>query len=246
MRYGRIVLVVGLLLLVGTEARAQAVSGQVLDAATRAAIGDAIVTLVDGNGRQADETVTNAEGRFSVESVSGPYQLAIQHVGYQQLHSQPFVLSDAQTVTVEVLMDPTPHTLGNVTVTDSHVPRAMERSGHYVRRRGGAGRHISREDIERRAPRFLTDMLEGIPGLAVVDGDIRSTSLAGHQRCVPTIILDNVPVRKNGQAMGVRLDDVIRPERVEAMEVYPRGNGLPAQFAGRVSPCGAVLIWQRR
>ena len=91
--------------------------------------------------------------------------------------------------------------------------------------------------------------------------------------CYPTIVLDGVVVRVGGiphsRAMTsmssgkIRaiapppaaassldnsnlLDTILDPNQIEALEVYPSPAGVPVQYAGYMSPCGAILAWSRR
>jgi hypothetical protein len=224
-------------------ASAQNVGGHVLDADNRNAVGAATVFLMDLDGREIGSAFSALDGAFTLRAPAGSYRIVVRHVAYQELVT-PVVTIERGPLTVELLLDTAPRMFDMITVTDSR-PLAAERGGHYRRRSIGAGRFVSRADIDRRQPQFVTDMLEGIPGIVVRNGDFRVTSYAVQRGCVPTIVLDNVAIRKRGQELGIRLDDMVRPEYIEAIEVYARGSGLPAQFGGRESPCGAIIIWTR-
>lgn len=73
--------------------------------------------------------------------------------------------------------------------------------------------------------------------------------------CYPSISIDGQVVRVGGvqpnRDSGARPRDVgkwsdlVHPDDLEAVEVYPGGAGMPVQVAGQISPCGAVLIWTR-
>ncbi|RMH14199.1 MAG: hypothetical protein D6701_11515, partial [Gemmatimonadetes bacterium] len=40
--------------------------------------------------------------------------------------------------------------------------------------------------------------------------------------------------------------DLIRPEDIEAIEVYRGASEVPAEFGGSDAGCGAIVIWTRR
>jgi hypothetical protein len=37
----------------------------------------------------------------------------------------------------------------------------------------------------------------------------------------------------------------VNPFDVEGVEIYTSPAGLPVQYSGYLSPCGAILIWTR-
>ena len=41
-------------------------------------------------------------------------------------------------------------------------------------------------------------------------------------------------------------NELVHPSEIEAIEAYPSPLGMPAQFGGSRSPCGAILIWTKR
>ena len=57
--------------------------------------------------------------------------------------------------------------------------------------------------------------------------------------CTPTVVLD-------GAVVGRGDVDVVAPHSLEAIEVYPSAAGVPVQYSGYLSPCGAILLWSRR
>ena len=66
--------------------------------------------------------------------------------------------------------------------------------------------------------------------------------------CRPTVVLDGVVLRVGGagNARDLLLDDLLNPFNLEAVEVYPSAAGVPVQYQGYMSPCGAILAWSQR
>lgn len=75
--------------------------------------------------------------------------------------------------------------------------------------------------------------------------------------CVPTLVLDGIILPRGGplprgdsllgnQTRPLRLDEVIHPAEIEALELYPSGAGAPPRFAGTDARCGVILIWRKR
>ena len=40
--------------------------------------------------------------------------------------------------------------------------------------------------------------------------------------------------------------DLVRPDDVEAIEVYSRPSEIPVQYGGAQGGCGVVLLWTKR
>ncbi len=110
----------------------------------------------------------------------------------------------------------------------------------WRRREQGWGRYFTREDIERRKPFRVSDMLRAIPGFLVArvgaTSQIRSTWLG--RTCEPSIWIDGA------RMVDWDLDVLVHPQDVEAIEVY-RGIETPVEFGGALNSCGAILIWTR-
>lgn len=111
----------------------------------------------------------------------------------------------------------------------------------WRRRKRGWGRFFTRQDIERRNPIRITDLLRTVPGISVYRNGsttrIRASRSAG--RCGPSIWLDGLFLS------DADVDLLVQPNDVEAVEVY-RGSGeTPAEFSGAFDGCGAIVIWTR-
>ena len=79
---------------------------------------------------------------------------------------------------------------------------------------------------------------------AAIRGDARPPGRAGNQG-------DNQEGRLYGEdprAPEPELDDVVRPDDIEAIEVYRSASQVPAEFGGNsmFTRCGVIVIWTRR
>jgi len=135
------------------------------------------------------------------------------------------------------------------------------------RRRRGNGAFLTRAQIDRlHAPR-LTDLLRTLPGVTVEpnasgalvvelrrsksftfepvpvprsdSGGTPIASQATVRKCPATFQVDGLPIDESGA-----VDSEVRPEMIEAIEVYSGGQ-VPAEFNARNSECGVVMIWTR-
>ncbi len=75
-----------------------------------------------------------------------------------------------------------------------------------------------------------------------------STMMFTRGSCHPSVVLDGVVLRAGGigKPGDPTLDRLLNPFNIEAVEVYPSPAGVPVQYQGYVSPCGAILAWSRR
>jgi carboxypeptidase family protein len=141
------------------------------------------------------------------------------------------------------------------------------------RRRRGNGEYLTREQIDRMHASRLTDLLRTLPGVTVEANESgalvvelrRSKSLTFEP--VPVARNDStvspataaaqmsgqLSVRKcpasfqvDGLAIdgGATVDIEVRPETIEAIEVYSGGQ-VPIEVGAHNAECGVVLIWTR-
>ena len=255
-------------LLAAPPALAQVVAGVVTDAAGRP-LADASVVLVRG-GAVVAGAAADADGRYLLRGMGpGAYTLRVTRVGYAEA-AAPLALDAGQRAVVDVELDEATADLGGVEVGAGREVDRLDRAGFYERRGRGQGRFFDRATIEVRRPRVLTDLFMNLPGFVpiVQEGDVRIASINslppevggpdhGGTRCRPTIVVDDVVLRSFGDAVGdpfqagglqtiptFNLDAALRVDEVEAVEAYAHG-GIPAQYGGTMSPCGAILIWTR-
>lgn len=256
------------LALVATDALAQRVGGRVTDG-SGAPVPGATVQLVSAS--DTVRTAADANGRFLVRAGgAGTYRLVVTAVGYGPAEGEPFELAAGGSQVVDVALVPAIGDLGAVAVeagrqTLAQTARTLEGVGFYRRRDRGMGRFIDRRTIEDRRPRQLTDLFAILPGFVPIpqEGDVRIASInslpssiggTGGRNCRPTLVVDGTVLRSFGDPVEsggglataplFNLDAALAIDEVEAVEAYAH-NGIPAQYGGTMSPCGAILIWTR-
>jgi len=125
---------------------------------------------------------------------------------------------------------------------------ALDKNGFSARKRGGAGYFFTREDIDRRKPNNITDMLKNLPmvtvssqrGGTLIRGRSGITSIYAQQRGNCTeVFIDGFLWRDMGPG---DLDMFVNPEDVMGMEVY-RSEDVPTQFRRSGAGCIAIVIW---
>jgi hypothetical protein len=214
------------------------VEGAVLDYDTGDPIPGATISLGAGpSGSQGRGTrVSDDEGRFRFRQVpAGTYRLSVSSQDFGEM-------TDTLEVSGERDLDlilPLPRDADEFEVVILPPPRpSSDRRGFEARRRSGGGFVVTRQDIRRRQPRYLTELLHQVPGGMVVPAGRDGYTLLLRNQCRPGIWLDGVRL---GGANSI--DRLLSPQDAEAVEVY-HGFELPAEFG--VDACGGVLLWTRR
>jgi len=266
MRLSVFVLTLGLL---AHAAQAQVLAGTVLDSASGKPIVGARILLLDSTGTAIKSLVTASDGQFSFSIPHlGQYRLLIGRIGYPISISKPFLFGSAFTARVSLSLPSNPITLDTVTIVAKEIERRLPYladAGFYRRRQIGFGHFLTRDEIDKRDPLILTDLLHGMSGVRVTcGGQQRGPSQGGpglqctvtmraantmffRGKCNPSVVLDGVLLQPGGTASGgLSLDDLVNPFNIEALEVYPGPEGVPVQYSGYLSPCGSIIVWSRR
>jgi hypothetical protein len=179
------------------------------------------------------------DGAFAVDNVSaGTHRLtfrgssvAIRHVGLSvevgQSHLLLVTLRNGPLVVVE----------RSATAFDARL------TDFRRRRRVGGGYFLDREDIDKRRPRTLTDIMRMVPGVRVQSEGTGYRYLSAHFKRVPqagTGMVDDgtcdMMIYLDGQVLLVEsghADSRILVNEIAAMEVYVSAASVPRQFAVR-------------
>lgn len=229
--------------------------GHVVTDRDQAPIERVVVTVVDPDGNDLTESYTDAEGRFTllVDENPGTVKLRAQRLGYATVLSPPLHIEGFTTMTVEVRLSPEAVPMAPLEVVSGRQkPTSFKLDGFQRRRELGLGSYITRDDIERRNPSHVSDLLRTLPGIqlsssgtgsnAVVTMD-RGVNLRG--RCAAQIYVDEFHVNRAG-GWTFRIDDVVSPGDVFGIEVYRGLATVPAEFLSPQADCGVVVIWTRR
>ena len=238
----------------GTLSARDVLVGKVVEHGTGQPVPAATITLALPDDRAVGNAVTDGEGRFKLTHPGrgDAYTLRVEHIAYSPVEST-LAFPSGEEVTLDIVLSTQAIALEGIVVRDRR-RTFLASQGFYDRVERGTGLYIQREEIERRRPTKITDLIAGRPGINVISSwtgleyDMRLTQRYGGENCQPSIYLDGVLIRYGGDRTegDIMLSQVINPDHVEAMEVYISAAGMPIQFAGAASPCGAVAIWSRR
>lgn len=247
-------------LLAAGNAAAQTIRGKVVDQADGQPLRAASVLLLDSAGKEAAKIIlTDTAGMFRISAPDGGrYRMQVSLIGYNGGTSDTVTVQDHERIDVELQLSTQAIALAPLVVkAKKKLPDHLEIVGFNERRKAGFGYFVGRNLIKRIRVGTLLDVLRLVPGVVVSPGGFsgrgevsmaRSSSL----RCRPTVYLDGVPVQSGGSGAGSRLglpdpriEDLIEPDDMAAVEVYRGESEAPMQFGGKQTRCGVILIWSR-
>jgi len=222
----------------GAQSRAGAISGIVKDSAGMP-IPDVEVTAI----KLAKVVRTDTAGRFVIAALpSGSADFSFRRLAYSPIVLSVLIPAD-DTTDVEVTLGVTALRLTAVVVQD-HAAQVRILDAFETRRKQGIGHFVTREQIEKRHPLLLSDMMRIIPGAEILIGENGRTALrfarVGRPNCPPQFFVDGI------QVTGFGIDDM-PPGDVEGIELYSGSAGLPPEFNRMrgTTICGTVAIWTR-
>lgn len=186
---------------------------------------------------------TNALGQWSANDAPyGTRALDVRAVGYYPEH---------RTIDVLEGMPPQRIVLSTMkAVLDTVRVRAVANANRDLaafetrRRSSGAGTFVTRDEIARRNPQRITDLLRTMPRVRIRRNIPDTTSVqvgeAG-QWCTPLVFVDGMLI----QGLSADdMDDVVDPRNIAGIEVYT-GIMAPPQFQVGMNGCGSIVIWRR-
>ncbi|MCU0648580.1 MAG: TonB-dependent receptor plug domain-containing protein [Gemmatimonadaceae bacterium] len=200
------------------------------------------------------------DGAFSVE-LPGTLGDGNTLLAVRALRHHPVQVRVSRAIaSASIVLEPIPTALDTV-VTRDVADRTI--SGFDQRRlsRNG-GTYITEEEIHRRQPQKMSQLLRGIPGLVVetqqkanvaqvLISSMRQQGSSPERQggCLVSVFVDGALL---GDATGTSsgldfLDNVVPPSEVLGIEVHRGLSSLPPTFqrTGK-DQCGAILVWTKR
>ena len=213
------------------------VAGTVRDTAGAVVVG-AQISLAGHLGRGT----TGTDGSFRLSGPGGARTLLVRRLGFRP-ESVAVAIPPGATTEVAVRLVPTPQTLAPVVVASTDIRRYPPRlRAFHQRRERGFGRFFTAEDIDRRNPAFVTDLLRTVPGTRVTRRGGENVVTFRNQNCTPLIWIDGAP------AVAGYLDpDIFQPNSLAGIEVYSGPATVPSELMwlrGK-GACGVIALWTR-
>jgi hypothetical protein len=213
------------------------------------------------------KTVTNSLGAFSLRGIPpGAATFTVRKIGYG---GGQFTLAMDPGVTLHqtIVLTRLNNVLTPVVVEESQVHRGLRDVGFYDRAGNARGTFLTPEILVTRSSTRATDLLRGVNGVRVVSGlrgglpfssggYMKITGVGGKVSagvCLMNLYIDGTRVEigsawDGGTGSGENantLEDVISPQDIGAIEVYPSGVTSPQKYTGVSRGCGTILIWTK-
>jgi hypothetical protein len=184
----------------------------------------------------------DSRGLFRLTGLpSGTQTVEVRQISFA-LKRYTVDLSPARESKLAAVLDMRARVLGEVTV---EAKAASSIPGLDARMKRGMGNFITREEIEKRQSILLTDLFRTLPGVNVAFDGTNYTvqsSRSGNLSCPMQWYLDGSPYDNTDNS----IDQFLRPDDIEAIEVYKSSSEVPVQFQGSNSSCGTILVWTKR
>lgn len=233
--------------------------GRVVDDSTGRPIESARVLLQNHHGNAVGEQTTQSTGRFRFELTrSERYRLEARAVGYLPARRTVlWMMENRNFAGIEVRLTPHATLLAPVEVLALAPPKTSPvLENMEYRRTHGFGIRISRQQIEARNPLHVTDILAETPGVRVDRQGSGSTRRVIHLGppvpgprggdCPVQIFLDGMLATRAVAGGDVTVDDLVRPQDVEAIEIFKGLATVPAEFLNPEARCGVIAVWTKR
>jgi hypothetical protein len=193
--------------------------------------------------------VTKDDGTFNLDGVpTGTQLIIVRHIGFE-VARVPVNVSSRQPIEVRVTLGPSVNVLDPVLVT-ARANSALEKDGFAARRRTGWGKYFTSEDIAKRNPYQVSDMLTEVPGIRVVHGlggaTIQDNSAkyilgGGRGGSCTRVWVDGYEWR---MVDAGDIDTFVQPLDIIGLEVY-KAHEAPVQYRGVDDNCVTLVLWTR-
>jgi hypothetical protein len=184
----------------------------------------------------------------------GSNQLQVSRLSYLDETAELWIADANETINFSVTLRAEPIEVGGIVVEGDRRRGRFDRrmQPFYERRERGSGDFFTRSEIEERNPMEFTDLLRGVSGVVLTRNEnfsvqIRFTRamLGGGAGCTsPQIYLDGTFIGAAGEFID--LDNLVRPDQLEGVEVYKGPSQVPPQFNTTGSACGVIVLWTRQ
>lgn len=238
------------LLALAVPAAAQTVRGTVLAAGTGEPVPGARLLLRDDDGEVQAASISGDTGEFVLRTASASLvRIEVSHLGYADWSTANFALASNTVIDIEVRLGIEAIPLDPIVVLARATSGPDRLAGFEERRRdpgGFGGYYLTEEDIASRAAATPTSLVLGTPGVSLGRAGSgmmdRNVILTGGG-CVARTFIDGISVEQSAEHT---IDDLLSPDLIAGIEVYPRGMTVPPQYQNSIGgDCGAVLFWTK-
>jgi hypothetical protein len=215
-----------------------------LEGVARTANGQPIANALISVWSTGQEVRTDSAGRFAMQALPfGSFTLEARAIGFEA-ERQSIVLLPDSTTWATVLFE-------SLVVLDTIRVRALRTAvlgrdfTEFETRRKmlGSGHFYGPEDLDRRNLMRMTDLFRATPGMRVTSAGTMGDQLFMRgfgllQWCRPVVFVDRVRFEREA-----RLENIVQPADVRAVEIYLSPVSVPQEFSQGVTGCGVIVIW---
>jgi hypothetical protein len=201
--------------------------------------------------------ITGPSGRALIPDIApGLLVVRAKHVGFKQGQLAVSVEPGRNTIPIILSTASTP-TLDTVRVVGDQALHGMRRNDEFDTRRlnHSATASFTRDDIHKRNPVDVWQMLTAVPSIRIVDSagvtveSTRSYNVnpdMSLSKCYLTVMVDGMVMNAAPQqAFDLRL--LPKPDEIHGVEVFAGPSSIPVQYngAGTNKWCGLIAVWTR-
>lgn len=189
-------------------------------------------------------TTSDEKGQFHL-SVSrvGPAKVSVRRLGFSPAAADVNLVAGQMHRDLTIKMLGVASMLNPVLVSATRGKYSGRLAGYYQRlERRSAGYFISRDQIDKKSYRNLSQLLRTVPGINAfpLKGGGGAVRIRERQ-CRPMVFIDGVPM----PAAEVDLD-AFPVSTLHGIEVYSGSTAAPQDFATSGSTnCGTIVLWSR-
>ena len=187
-------------------------------------------------------TVTSEDGTFRLNGVlKGTQVLVARRLGFIT-SADPVNVTLRAPSDIVVTLAQQGRTLDPVLIT-ARRDVALEKSGFNARKRNRNGHFFTREDIERRKPHNISDMLQNLSGVTVSyqRGGVVISGRSGTMSTCSRLFVDGFEWR---DIRAGDIDMVLNPDDLIGLEIY-QPYDTPAHFKGFDRGCVTLVAWRQ-
>ena len=186
-------------------------------------------------------TTSNADGEFSLGGLPlGTHTMEVRAIGFSPANV-PVDIVSGLAENAEVELTPVAVTLDTIRVSAQRVYASRRLMEVERRSRSGMGHILNANEINKRNPWTLTDLLRTMPGIRMTPGKfmgyvVRMREPHGMGFCAPSVIVDNIRMTIDDD---FPLDQLVPMEEINTVEVYT--NMVPGEFFNP-NNCGVIAV----
>ncbi len=191
-------------------------------------LGAAEVFIIDG-----PRAISNSHGEFTITDVpAGTIRFTSRRIGYVPTSTQ-IEVGPGAVVHLAVKLVPAATQLGTIIIEGKKLDKALWQTGFYQRRDAGLGTYFDSEFMSHWHS-GMANLAGSVPTVQVARQSngiaVAQARLAGGNTCNLNVFVDGNLIP---WATTTGFDDIIRPEDVLGVEVYPRASEMPATISGK-------------